>query len=268
MERKDLPDGCNVRGKVMAKNLERLDKILANSGFGSRKDARHFVRSRAVQVDGEIATDPEMKVDLSCQSVTINGIQVKTNGHVYVMMNKKAGYVCSKNGGIHPTVYDLLGDIPMHYVSGDLGIVGRLDVDTEGLLILTTDGELNHRLTSPKWNAAKTYLVHLATAVSPQEQQRYTEECKKGIHIVAEGKDDEADCKPCFLEWKGQKEVLITVYEGKFHEVKRIFKALGNLVVYLKREVLNKLVLDPDLECGTARELTADELKLLTDGME
>ncbi|MBQ1670181.1 MAG: hypothetical protein II070_00140, partial [Treponema sp.] len=152
---------------------------------------------------------------------------------------------------------------------------------------LTTDGMLNHKITSPKSGIPKTYLVYLRDAVDSATKDSYKEKLSKGVHIAAEGKDGEADCLPAILEWgnggftdeRGQNEdgslkvdckevCTLTVFEGKFHEVKRLFAALGNEVVYLKRIKMNELELDKNLKSGEYRELTDDELNLLRKGLK
>ena len=189
------------------------------------------------------------------------------------MMNKAAGYVCSTVSDSHETVYSLLApEYRKKFLGGELSTVGRLDADTEGLLVFTSDGDLNHRLTSPRWRIPKTYLVYLKTALGAQERKDYAEKLAAGVHVAAEGKAPEADCLPADVEWIPEVESLpasaaaacyLTVYEGKFHEVKRLFAALGNEVLYLKRVAINGLHLDSSLAPGAYRELTAEELTLL-----
>ena len=136
------------------------------------------------------------------------------------------------------------------------------------MYILTTDGELTHRITSPKSECGKTYFVRLAKKVRSAEGSAYVSECAKGVHIAAEGREKEADCKSAELVWLGsgdeKDECTLTIYEGKFHEVKRIFSALGNEVVYLKRIAIGALRMDESLERGGCRELSEDEIELLS----
>lgn len=262
------------------KDLERLDKVLSNNGFGTRKEVRHLIRSKVVSVNGEIVTDFDAHIHVNSDLLEVSGAPVDIKANIYLLMNKPAGYVCSTRGGMHPIVYDLLK--PEHhrkFMGGEVSTIGRLDVDTEGFLIFTSDGDLNHRLTSPKWNIPKTYLVYLRDSVSEKEKISYKERLAKGMHIEADGKDEAQDCKPAELEWKnpcdyekaGGVEKIeacceLTVTEGKFHEVKRLFSALGNEVVYLKRLRMNNLYLDPTLKLGEYRELTDEELSLLDVG--
>lgn len=260
-----------------AKDKERLDKVLANSGFGTRKEVRHFIRSKIVTVNGEVVTDFDAHVNVSSDVIAVSGAPVTVQKHIYLMMNKQDGYVCSSVGGFHATVYDQLKEEHRHkFLGGEISTIGRLDLDTEGLLIFTTDGSLNHRLTSPKWRIPKVYLVYLRDSVNKENQKDYATKLANGVHIAADGKDPESDCLPAEIEWLDENTLThsstglppkaachLTIYEGKFHEVKRLFAALGNEVVYLKRVAINGLHLDNSLEVGTYRELTEEELKLL-----
>ena len=247
------------------KDQVRLDRLLANSGYGSRSDVKVLVRSGAVTVNGVPAEHADMHVRLSCDKVVVDGQPLDVLVHVYYMMNKPAGCVCSAKGGAHSTVFDLLSEKDRgKRLGGELGIVGRLDLDTEGLLILTTDGELNHRLTSPKHHVPKTYFVRLETEVSKAVQKQYAESVASGVEIPPEDHEPGTICRGGELEWENGSTCYITIYEGLYHEVKRIFAALGNRVIYLKRIRMNKLTLDPSLELGCYRELSEQELSALT----
>lgn len=253
------------------KTLERLDKILANSGFGTRKDVRHLIRSKVVTVNGELVTDFDSHVNVENDVIAVNGVPLTIKENLYLMMNKAKDYVCSTRGGMHATVYELLDeDARRKFLGGEVSTIGRLDVDTEGLLIFTSDGDLNHRLTSPKYRVPKKYFVHLRDCVDSKQREEYVARLAEGMHIPAEDKAEEADCMPAELEWCSVEDVpeakaagYLTVYEGKFHEVKRLFAALGNEVVYLKRVSVNRLTLDPSLKPGEYRELTDEEISLL-----
>ena len=243
----------------------RLDRLLANSGYGSRSDVKALVRAGVVTVNGVAAERSDIHINLSLDKVSVDGQPLKVAIHAYYMMNKPAGYVCSAKGGAHPTVFDLLEDGDRgKRLGGELGIVGRLDLDTEGLLILTTDGDLNHRLTSPKHHIPKTYFVQLENAVPEGEQKQYAEAVAAGVEIPPEDHEPGAVCKGGELVWESKKSCRLTIYEGLYHEVKRIFAALGNRVAYLKRISMNKLTLDPTLPPGKYRELSAQELSALT----
>ena len=251
---------------------ERLDKVLANNGFGSRKQVRALVKRGAVQVNGLTVQDFAALVAPQADRVVVDGEELVIRGDVCLMMNKPRNTVCSTVSDSYPAVFEFLSPEYLgRFPGGALNTVGRLDVDTEGLLLFTSDGDLNHRLTSPKYRIPKTYLVHLRDAVSPAARERYVQKLARGMHIPPEGRAPEADCLPAELVWKdgsGEGEPAaageITVYEGKFHEIKRLFAALGNEVTYLKRLSVNGVPLDPALGPGEYRELTAGELALLS----
>lgn len=269
---------------MIQNSLERLDKVLANSGFGTRKDVKRLIRGGLVKVNGTNVNSVDQKIDLNCDKICVNGKDLEIFVNAYFVMNKPAGYVCSTKSDSHETVMNLLKPQDLRkYLGGCLSMVGRLDLDTEGLLIITSDGQLNHRLTFPKYNVSKTYLVYLKNPVDEKLKSFYVQEVEKGVHIEAEGKASEADCKGGILEWKNERDFksfdaengenengdfpnavcLITLFEGMFHEVKRIFKALGNEVVYLKRIKMNDFSLPKDLMPGEYRNLTGEELNLL-----
>lgn len=247
------------------KESERLDKVLSNEGFGTRKEVKRIIHSGTVTVNGLSVTQESAHVNVYRDEIVVDGKKLETKRNYHFMMNKSSGYVCSTKSDSHHIVYDLLSDedLKKFVVTRSISMVGRLDADTEGLLILTTDGNLNHRLTSPKYNIPKKYEVTLRDSVSAEGQSDYVEKVKAGIHIAAEGKAPEADCRSALVEWISGNMCYITVTEGMFHEVKRIFAALGNEVVYLKRVQVNGLVLDPSLKSGEYRELTEEELSLL-----
>ncbi|MDO4506583.1 MAG: pseudouridine synthase [Spirochaetales bacterium] len=250
----------------MMKEKERLDKILANSGFGSRRDVKRLVRFGEVLVNGERIRDPECHIDVDNDKVVINGEPLEIEKHSYFMMNKASGAVCSTKSDRHQTVYEFLDEADnQKRLGGSLSTVGRLDADTEGLLIFTTDGELNHRLTFPKYEVKKTYLVHLRDAVSEEEKTTYIQKAKAGLRIPAAANDPECDAKPCDIEFLEDDKCTITVTEGRFHEVKRIFIALDNEVVYLKRLIMGTLHLDESLGRGEYRSLTEEEIYSLKE---
>ncbi len=247
------------------KDIVRLDRLLANSGYGSRSDVKALIHAGEVTVNGVTAERVDAHVQLSRDRIEVSGQVLDVAVHVYYMMNKPAGYVCSSKGGPHPTVFDLLDESDRsRRLGGELGIVGRLDLDTEGLLILTTDGELNHRLTSPKHHVPKTYLVRLETEVPEAVQKQYSEAVAAGVEIPPEDHEPGAVCRGGELEWDSADTCRLTIYEGLYHEVKRIFAVLGNGVRYLKRISMNNLALDPSLEPGSYRRLTEQELSVLT----
>ena len=287
---------------------ERLDKILAKQGFGTRKDARRLIRQGLVGVNGAVCKAPETHIETSTDVLTVEGKTLVLKTHYYFMMNKCAGVVCSAKDGLHKTVFDLLQETPpvtplrkvptemscsesdtdeadtdkvgtdsvgsdvdadilapirQSIISGELHLVGRLDIDTEGLLLLTTDGGLTHRLISPKSHVTKTYYIRLETPVSPEEQKTYSQQVEKGILIAPEGNDEEYLCKPAALTWISPLECTLVITEGRYHQVKRMMAALGNKVLYLKRQAMAELHLDETLQPGQYRELREEEILLL-----
>jgi 16S rRNA pseudouridine516 synthase len=256
--------------KDESEKMERLDKILSKHGFGSRKDVHSLLAQKRVAVNGEITRSGDMRLSLKSDRIEVDGEPILIQTHAYFMMNKAPGYVCSKKDGAQPSVFNLLSPEHTHtYLGGELSLIGRLDADTEGLLIFSTDGQLNHTLTSPKKKVPKVYLVRLRNSVSEADQKIYAQTLSEGIHIPADGKEAEDDCLPAEIEWHEKKDdgtsdtCHLTLHEGKYHEVKRMFLALGNEVIYLKRISLGSLNLDENLGLGEYRALTESEVSKL-----
>jgi len=235
--------------------MERLDKILVNLGYGSRKEIKGIVKKKLVEVDGNIAKDSSMQVDASISIITINGEKINYRKNIYLMMNKPDGVVSATCDNFDETVIDLLA--PEHQAFSPFP-VGRLDKDTVGLLLLTNDGELNHRLISPKWHVDKVYYAEINKEVNEEDVLEF----KNGVIL-----DDDYKCMPSTLEIlkssENGAEVKVTLQEGKFHQVKRMFKSRNKEVVYLKRIIFGGLPLDTSLEEGTYRQLTEEELGAL-----
>ena len=235
--------------------MERIDKILSNLGYGTRKDLKKIVKNGMVQVNGVTIKDSAMKVDPEKDKIVINGEEIFYREFIYLMMNKPAGVISATHDNRDETVIDLL--YVDHQVFEPFP-VGRLDKDTVGLLLLTNDGELNHRLISPKWHVDKVYYAKIDKKVDEKDIQAF----KSGITL-----DDGYKCMEAKLEIisasEEGSEIRITIQEGKFHQVKRMFEAVGKKVVYLKREEFGGLSLDADLEEGEYRELSDEELALL-----
>lgn len=244
--------------------MERLDKILSKHGFGTRKDVKKLLHSGVVCVNGAVCTEADFHVDVDADVIAVDGETLFIKQNVYLMMNKNTDVVCATKDGLHATVFDCLSDEYKHtFLGGDLHIVGRLDIDTEGLLLLTTDGTLTHRLTSPKTHISKTYLVTLAEPVAAADKARYTDAIRSGIEIPPEGDEKGFVSLPAEVAWLSDSECSLVIYEGKYHQVKRMFAALGNRVVALRRTAMGGLKLDESLGSGAYRELTAAELELL-----
>ncbi len=243
---------------------ERLDKLLAHEGFGSRKDIRKLLRSCEVLVNGKQIYDPGFAVDAENDSIRVDGEEVNLHKNLYLMMNKPQHYVCSTKEGDHETVFDLLDDsLRTPYLQDKLHLVGRLDMDTEGLLLFTTDGELTHRLISPKSHISKTYLCGLEYAETPERQAEITRAFETGIEVGPEDNEQGFTAQPAQITWLNDKTAQLTIYEGKYHQVKRMFVAVGNKITYLKRISMGQLQLDPELELGQYKELSESDLQLL-----
>lgn len=226
----------------------RLDKALSSMGIGSRNDVKNMLRDNRVKVNGEIIRNPATKIAEDAD-ITIDDMPFVYEKFTYLMMNKPKG-VISATEGYEPTVIDLV-DMP---VKG-LFPCGRLDKDTTGLLLLTNDGQLAHRLLSPKHHVDKEYEVVVAKAVTEEDIAKI----KAGIH------DGEDQFMPAEYKKLTETSGRIILHEGKFHEIKRIFLALGNEVVSLKRIRMKNLVLDKSLAEGMYRSLTEEEIKELQD---
>lgn len=235
--------------------MERLDKVLSNLGYGTRKEIKQAARKGLIEVNGEVVKDNGMQVDPEIDKIYVNGEEIFYRKYIYLMMNKPDGVVSATHDNRDETVIDLL-EIE-HQVFNPFP-VGRLDKDTVGLLLLTNDGELNHRLISPKWKVDKVYYAKIDKEVTEEDVKKF----KNGITL-----DDGYTCKEAKLEIlevsEDGSEVMITIQEGKFHQVKRMFEAVDKKVVYLKRVEFGTLQLDEELEEGEYRELTEDEVAIL-----
>ncbi len=243
---------------------ERLDKLLAHEGFGSRKDIRKLLRNCEVLVNGSRTYDPATQVDAESDTISVDGEEINLHKNLYLMMNKPQHYVCSTKEGDHETVFDLLDDsLRTPYLQDKLHLVGRLDMDTEGLLLFTTDGELTHRLISPKSHISKTYLCGLEHTETAEHQTAITAKFESGIEVGPEDNEQGFTAQPAEITWLNDKIAQLTIYEGKYHQVKRMFAAVGNKIVYLKRISMGQLKLDEELELGEYKELSESDLQLL-----
>ena len=241
--------------------MERIDKLLAHEGFGSRKEIRKILHKCEVLLNGVRVTDPGTQFDVEKDELIIDGDKINFHKNLYLMMNKPQDSVCSTKEGEKQTVFDLLDDCyRTPYFIENLHTIGRLDIDTEGLLIFTTDGELTHRLISPKTHVSKTYYCELEHEETEEHQKQITEQFKTGIEIAPEHMEAGFTAQPAFIEWQGSDKALLTIYEGKYHQVKRMFAAVGNKITFLKRMSIGQLELDPKLEPGEYREMTSEEI--------
>lgn len=229
----------------------RLDKMLANMGFGSRKVVKDLLKKKQVTVNGDVIKDNSKHVDAVKDRVEVNGKIVQYQKYIYLMLHKPQGVVSATVDDVDKTVVDLLSDAYRHFNPFP---VGRLDKDTEGLLLLTNDGELAHQLTSPKKEIEKTYYAKIEGLVTDSDVETF--QC--GVIL-----DDGYQAKPAelaILHAGELSEIEITITEGKYHQVKRMFEAVDKKVIFLKRLSMGDLQLDTKLPSGEYRELTEEEL--------
>lgn len=214
-------------------SFARLDKILSHEGFGSRKAIRKFLYSSEVMINGERVFDTSFSVNPDKDEIKIDGEVLNLRKNFYIMMNKPKDFVSANKDGLHQTVFELL-DERFHtpYLEENLHLVGRLDIDTEGLLLFTTDGALTHRITSPKTHLPKTYFVRIKNPETAERQEKIFQDFKNGIEIPPEGNEPGFLAKPAEIQWKTENECILTINEGKFHQVKRMFLAESNEVIY------------------------------------
>lgn len=231
----------------------RLDKFLADSTDFTRSLAAKAVKSGRVLVNGVKPKTAALKLG-DTDVVTLDGeVLTRQEGFRYFLLHKPQGYICANSGSSQPLVFDLLTDVVNKQ---NLHTVGRLDMDTTGLLLITDDGQWSHHLTSPRRHQPKTYHVWLENDLIDDAEEKLS----AGILL----EDDPKPTLPAQLERISAREVRLTIHEGRYHQVKRMFGALGNLVVQLHREKMGVLTLDDSLPVGHFRELTEDEIEALS----
>ena len=231
--------------------MERLDKLLAGTGKWSRREVKALVRQGLVRVDGRLAASAEDKLDPAAAIITVAGETISLCRFAYVMLHKPAGVLTATEDRKQPTVLDLL---PPELRRIGLAPVGRLDKDTEGLLLLTNDGELAHRLLSPKYHVDKRYLARVDGELSAADAEAFA----RGMTL-----GDGLECLPAGLEVLPDRVCVVTLREGKFHQFKRMLAARGAPVLYLKRLSMGPLTLDDSLAAGAYRLLRAEEISAL-----
>lgn len=235
----------------------RMDKILTEMGLGSRSQVKQLIAKGRVTVDGAPVKRPETKADPEAVSICVDGVPMAYAAFEYYMLHKPAGYVSATEDSRYPTVISLITDA----LRDDLFPVGRLDVDTEGLLLITNDGALAHELLSPKKHVAKTYQARVTGQVTEDD-----------IAAFGEGLDigEKTLTRPAELRVLSQEEqeawVEVVITEGKYHQIKRMFAAVDKEVLYLKRIAMGRLALDTQLERGQYRPLSIEELEALRAG--
>lgn len=230
--------------------MMRLDKMLSNLGYGSRKDVKMIIRKGRVKINDTIIKKDDFKFDPDKEKVYIDDVLVEYKPLVYIMLNKPQGVVSATEDKVHKTVVDLIKGYDHYHVHP----VGRLDKDTEGLMLLTNDGILTRELLFPSKKASKLYYAQLKNPKKVGDEELFM----NGVTI-----DTGYRCQSAELTYLSEKEAHVRITEGKFHQVKKMFEAIGNEVVYLKRLEMKGLKLDPNLKLGEYRELTAEEMDVL-----
>ena len=230
--------------------IVRIDKILSELGFGSRQEIKKHVKAGKIRINDNLVKKPEEKLNSEVDKLFFEGKEVEVEEFETFILYKPTGYVCATKDNVHKTVMELIDSKRKNIVP-----VGRLDLDTEGILILTNDGNLNHRLVSPSSHVDKTYYAIFEGKLN----ENAVEMTKNGLDI-GEGEVS----KPAKLEIISSNEIMLTIHEGKFHQVKRMVKALGGEVTYLKRVAFGGLRLDDlKLKKGESRKITEIEMEML-----
>lgn len=233
----------------------RIDKFLANSGIATRSQIRKIIKQKRVKVNDNLITNPSIYIDENKDKVYLDNNLVEYKPFVYIMLNKPSGYVCANDDKKHKTVFDLLNN---EYSTYDLFVVGRLDIDTQGFVLITNDGKFAHKLLTPKSNKYKKYYVKTLNNIENKDINKlqssiiFKDFTTKDNAIV-----EKIDDKTCY----------ISISEGKFHQVKKMFIACGNEVVFLKRVSINNVSLDENLLPGQFRQLTLSELEIIKEGL-
>ena len=233
--------------------MERLDKIIASQGKYSRSEVKKLVRAGLVTLNGEKVKSADIKVNAEKDTVTVDGENICYKKHIYIMLNKPQGVVSATDDPVHKTVIDL---VPPALFRQGLFPAGRLDGDTTGFVLITDDGDFAHRILSPKNHIMKTYHATLDHSLTDEDIKSFTE----GIELR-----DGTLCLEAQVKMLSEKPPVaeVKIHEGKYHQVKRMFAALGNKVIALRRVKMGGLYLDEGLREGECREITADELEAI-----
>lgn len=229
----------------------RLDKYISNSGVATRSEVKKLLKGGLITLDGNVVKNGDIKIDESASVVLLKGERIVYNKYIYLMLNKPKDYVSATEDKHYKVVTELVKDEHKHY---NVSPVGRLDIDTEGLLILTNDGQFNHNVTAPKKDIYKRYFARVDKPMIEADIIEF----QKGMEFkdfVSKPAKLEITNNPC--------EVYIEIAEGKFHQVKRMCERVGKSVTYLKRVSIGKLVLDETLSLGEMREMSKEELELI-----
>ena len=262
--------GAGSDKEMEMSEIIRLDKYLADMGCGTRSQVKQMIRKGQVEINGEKIKKPEQKITIAQDRVCVAGKEIRYEKYRYYLLHKPAGYVSATTDNRDKTVLELLPE----NIRRELFPVGRLDKDTEGLLLITDDGALAHELLSPKKHVDKTYYAVTDGCMTKEDVQRFAEGLEIGekkltmpakLEILSTRKVEETELEQYPSGWSS--EIQLTIKEGKFHQVKRMTEAVGKKVVYLKRISMGVLTLPDDLKKGECRQLTAEEEKKLKDSI-
>lgn len=232
--------------------MKRLDKIISEQTYYTRSEIKKLISKGVVFVNGEQAKKPETKYDETSVSIKINGKEVEVNKHIYLLLNKPKGYISATEDSTQKTVLDL---IPDKYKNRNLFPAGRLDKDTTGLVLITDDGEFAHNILAPRRHVKKEYEVTLDIPVT----QAMVDGFKKGVNLI------DGACKSAILEITGEYTANVTIIEGRYHQIKRMFGCFGAKVVELNRICIGNLYLPKDLKLGEFKEATEEELEKIQE---
>lgn len=242
---------------------QRLDNFLIQNGFCSKRGAKNFVLKNKICINGETEKNYKANINPQQDEIFVNEKKLETQKYIYLVMNKPSGYVCSTVSDRSKTVYELLENFKNENQKefSKLHTIGRLDKDTEGLLLFTTDGNFSDYITRKENQIEKTYYVELEKKVFKDEQLLYKEKFEKGIFIPEEKKAKSFTTLPAKIIWLSENSCNLTIQEGKFHQVRRMFLAMNNFVTYLKRISIGKLFLDKTLSKGEYKILSQKEIE-------
>ena len=228
--------------------MERIDKIIVSQTIYSRKEVKELVSQRRVRLNGETIYKSDMKVDCEKDIITIDGNEIKVKKHIYLMLNKPKGYISATEDKNTPTVLDL---VPKEYLHRNLFPAGRLDKDTTGLMIITDDGEFAHSILAPRKHIKKVYEVKIDIPMNEQLVIGF----KEGVAL------NDGECKSATLEITGLNTGRVTLIEGRYHQIKRMFGCYGAKVIELNRVGMGNFILPEDLKLGECREFNEEELE-------
>ena len=230
--------------------MERLDKVISNQIGYSRKEVKDLVKQKRITINGNVALKNDVKVDVLVDKIFVDGEEISFKKFVYLMLNKPKGYVSATEDKNMPTVLEL---VPDEYLHRDLFPAGRLDRDTTGLMLITDDGEFAHNILSPKKHVKKTYNVTIDIPMTEEMAIGF----KNGVNLI------DGECKEAELTITGEYTGVVVLTEGRYHQIKRMFGCFGAKVVELERIGMGEFYLPDDLEIGSCREFTDEELNLI-----